>query len=144
MSIHIKNLLKPFIQNQADWKVKIFNSWQEIMGKLANHATIEKIYQDTIVLGVYDSCWLQELYLLSPTILQTINNHLEKPYLKQIRFKQTTKKQPKAVNLPHKKVESLTQSIALSDYEKQALARIKDDSLKHVLESFLIRCYREK
>ena len=113
------------------------------MGNLANHVTIEKIYPDTIVLGVYDSCWLQELYLLSATLLQTINQSLDQPRIKQIRFKQTTrKKQKSSPPVPTKK--EITPEVSISCSEEKALSRITDESMRVVLKSFLIRCHRER
>ena len=143
MSTHIKNLLKPFIQAKVDWKLKLLNQWETIMGNLAQHATVEKIYQDTIVLGVYDSCWLQELYLLSPTILHTINQHLDQPRLKQIRFKHAVKNTKAPVAKPQVK-DWRHKPIPLNAMEKTALEKIQDSSLKEALKSFLVRCHQER
>jgi len=114
------------------------------MGKLANHVTIEKIYPDTIILGVYDSCWLQELYLLSATLLQTINQNLDQPRIKQLRFKQTTRKK----KAPTQQIDTMpkftTTDVSMSQSEQVALSRITDESMRAVLKSFLIRCHRER
>ena len=143
MSIHIKTLLKPFIKNQTDWKLKLLEQWESIMGKLAQHATVEKIYQDTIIIGVYDSCWLQELYLLSPTLLRTINQHLDQPRLKQIRFKHTKRTAHVKKNSEEKK-EVVHQEVVLNSMEQTALKRIEDPTLKQALKSFLVRCHQER
>lgn len=144
MSTHIKNLLKPFIQSTADWKIKLLNQWDSIMGNLAQHATVEKIYQDTIIIGVYESCWLQELYLLSPTILHTINQHLDQPRLKQIRFKHTTRNTKAPLAKTKAKDWTNNKPITLNSMENSALDRIQDSSLKEALKSFLIRCHQER
>ncbi len=143
MTKHIKTLLTPFIQSkQLDWKIKLLEEWPRIMGSLATNVSIAKIYEDTVVLGVYDSCWLQELYLLSPTILQTINENLDQPRIKTVRFKQVgSPKQRKKVF--QKRVEK-TAPISLNQREKTALSRIKNESLRSALQSFLIRCHKEK
>src|SRR5579872_545607 len=141
MSTHIKTLLKPFMQT-ADWKIKLLNQWEAIMGKLAQHATIEKIQNDTIIIGVYDSCWLQELYLLSPTLLHTINQHLDQPRLKQIRFKHTIRTAKKE-SAPLEKTTWIKKEVKLSATEEKALECIQDPALQEALKSFLVRCHQE-
>lgn len=118
------------------------------MGALAKHVVIEKIFDDTIVLGVPDSCWLQELYMLGPTILQTINQSLDSPRIKEIRFKQTGCTTPSAQKssepskaTPHVRTPLVIQ---LSSAEKKTLESITDAELRTALEAFLIRCHREK
>lgn len=144
MTNHIKTLLHPFLQSKkSNWKIRLLKEWTTIMGSLAQNVIITKIYNDTIILGVYDSCWLQELYLLSPTLLATINQSLDQPRIKQIRFKQVGRTDKK--NHPaEKKIEENIPSRALTHTEQVALNRIKNESLRTALQSFLMRCYREK
>ena len=118
------------------------------MGALAKRVVIEKIFDDMIVLGVPDSCWLQELYLLGPTILQTINQSLDSPRIKEIRFKQAGRTPPCAQKStgfsklsPDKRAPS---TILLSSAERKRLAEITDPELRTALEAFLIRCHRER
>lgn len=143
MSTHIKSLLKPFIQANVDWKLTLLNQWEAIMGKLAQHATIEKIHDDTIIIGVYDSSWLQELYLLSPTLLHTINQHLDRPRLKQIRFKQTMRSTKKE-STPKEEPTKIKKEVRLNATEETALERIQDPALQKALKSFLVRCHQER
>ncbi len=143
MTTSIKTLLTPFFQSKEhDWKIKLLTIWPTIMGPLAQYVTIVKIHEDSMTLGVYDSSWLQELYLLSPELLKTINQNLDQPHIKQLRFKQVgrraKKHQEKAVS-----VES-HMPISLTPREKMALNRIKNENLRMALESFLIRCHRER
>ena len=145
MTSHIKTLLQPFLQsNEQPWKIKLLRKWSQIMGPLANKVTIEKIYQESITLGVYDSCWMQELYLLSPTLLQTINQNLDQPRMKQVRFKLIGHKQDKKKKSTIPKHKDENPTISLTIREQKALERITDPHLRSALESFLIRCYREK
>ncbi len=125
------------------WKIKLLEQWPRIVGPLASKVTIEKIYEDAILLGVYDSSWMQELYLLSPTLLQTINQNLDQPRIKKVRFKLIGKKKNKkttTIAKPKNKVQTIT----LTNVEQATLERIEDPQLRSVLEKFLIRCYREK
>ena len=145
MTSHIKTLLQPFFQsNNQPWKLNLLEKWPEIVGPLASKVTIEKIYQESITLGVYDSCWMQELYLLSTTLLETINRNLDRPRIKQVRFKLIGKKSEKKRKrtAPTHKDEPLT--ITLTQMEQKTLERITDPDLRAVLKSFLIRCYQEK
>ena len=145
MAPHIKTLLQPFFQsNDQPWKLKLLETWPAIMGPLSTRVTIEKIYQDSIILGVYDSCWMQELYLLSPTLLETINRNLDQPRIKQVRFKLVGKKEQKtktSLPSPHKDEPEV---ITLTQTQQAALTRITDPELRTALQSFLIRCYQEK
>lgn len=147
MTFHIKTLLSPLLQpKQQGWKIDLLNKWPEIMGTLAQHVSIEKIEQEYIVLGVQHASWLQELYLMGTTILETINQNLDQPRFKTIRFKQRGStpdrtKNKSVSNAPSKQENS---PIAISTQEQQALNLIDDPELRQALHSFLVRCYREK
>ena len=143
MTHHIKSLLGSFIKTHKDWKRQLLEKWPEIMGPLADTMHIEKIYDDTIILGVSDSCWLQELYLLSQTILTTINQNLDQPRIKQIRFKQVLHR-PKTMPIKKEFIERKTIEKPLTREEEVALSRIKDVSLKQSLHAFLTRCKEER
>ncbi len=145
MTFHIKTFLSPLLQSKKQsWKIALLNKWPEIMGNLANHVSIEKIEQESIVLGVQNSSWLQELYLMGPTILETINQNLDQPRFKTIRFKQRGSKPQRTKNKPVKAAPVKEQPIVISAHEQKALDRITDTELKQAMHSFLIRCHREK
>ena len=145
MTFHIKTLLSPLLQSKKQsWKIALLNKWPEIMGNLANHVSIEKIEKESIVLGVQNSSWLQELYLMGPTILETINQNLDRPRFKTIRFRQRGSAPHRKKNKPAKTAPVKEQPIVITAREQQALDHITDPALKHVLHSFLIRCHREK
>lgn len=142
MAQHVKALLNSLIRVEKSWKLELFQKWPTIMGTLHDKVTIVKITDDMIVLGVTDSCWLQELYLLSDLILTTINKNLENHRIKTIRFVQAGIKQKK--NDPQKPTPILEQPVVFRSYEEEALLRVKDPVLQEALKNFLIRCYREK
>lgn len=142
MAHHVKTLLQNLIRTEKSWKLQLLEKWPIIMGSLHDKVTIEKLTDDMIVLGVYDSCWLQEMYLLSDLLLTTINKNLENHHIKTIRFKQAGIKQKKnSIATPMSVFE---QPVALRSHEEQALARITDPVLASALKNFLVRCYREK
>lgn len=145
MTSHIKTLLSPFLQSsQQSWKLSLLQKWPEIMGNLAQQVSIEKIYDDTLVLSVGNSSWLQELYLMEQTILTTINQNLDQPRFKQLRFKQKDQSMRTKRKKEKKVVVERPQSFPLSAQEKKALQDVNDPCLRTALESFLVRCHREK
>ncbi len=142
MAHHVKTVLQQLIRTEHNWKLELLKKWPIIMGSMHDKVTVEKITDDMIVLGVYDSCWLQELYLLSDLLLTTINKNLENHHIKTIRFKQAGIKQKKnSTTVTEPRIE---QPITLRSHEEQALARITDPVLATALKNFLVRCYQEK
>jgi len=141
MSHSLKNLVETLINPDKNWKVTLLYKWQDIIGGLHKKVQIEKIQDDILILGVFHSSWMQELYLLSPLLLKTINEKLEYPYIKQIRFKYISKKntviKKKMMKMEYKK------DIQLNTKEEQILTKINDPILREALRAFRIRCYQE-
>lgn len=141
MPNNFKDLLHTLINPGNNWKTDLLYRWKEIIGPLHNKVIIEKIHNDTLVLGVFHSCWMQELYLLSPLLIKTINEKLDQPYIKEIRFKQVIVKKDKiktsAVKTAPKK------EVILSTKDERTLEKITDPSLREALKAFRIRCYQE-
>lgn len=141
MALAIKNFLDNYIQKNDSWKFQLIRNWSTIIGNLSSKATLEKIEHDVITIGVYDSCWMQELYLLSPVLLATINKTLDEPRIKQIRFKRAVAFKAKTL----KKISLSTASIQNKYYtctaiESLALKNIKDEELKQALLAYLSKC----
>lgn len=140
---HIKNIVHQIIKSSSSeqsWKSSIIENWSEIIGSLASKVFVEKIYQDTIILAVIDSCWMQELHLLSELLKKKINDTLSQPRIKTIRFKYSTQKPPYQA----KKTDLLSVAIqekTLSAAEQEALARIQDQELSQALTRFLQKCH---
>lgn len=144
MAFLIKEFLNNIIPSQAHWQIELLRKWETIIGKLKTHVILEKIQQDTLILGVYDSSWLQELYLLSPLILKTINENLDQSPIKNLRFKQAEKKNKKKISINAGGIEKTNHIvITLSDKQTRALEKIIDQDLRRALYNFLSRCYRE-
>lgn len=141
MPKHVHIFLTSLLPDQENWKVQLLSNWPTIMGHLHTKVQLEKINNDTLVLGVYNAAWLQELYLLSPMLLTAINQKLDQPRIKHLRFKQAGT----PVNMV-KKSETKTRQpthVTLSAHEHAALAQMKDPQLREALKAFLIRCYQE-
>ena len=145
MATSVKNILHVFFQEQ-NWKLTLLTEWPTIAGTLHDKMRIEKIAEDTLFIGVYQSSWLQELYLLSHVLKKSINDHLGHTYIKQLRFKHVTPtvfKNHEAAKSPVKKEVEL-KPICLSTKEQYALTKIKDEELKQALHNFLSRCHYQK
>jgi len=122
------------------WQLKIISDWPMIMGGICEQARVEKVLNDTLVLGVYDTCWMQQLHLLSGMIIKKVNNHLGHDYIKQIRLKYVQKHQFRKIQ------PNLVQpgtSHNLTGAENLALKKIKDPELRSAIQNFLNRCSRE-
>jgi len=143
MAYHIKQLLDNVLPIESDWKRNLLANWSKTIGNLYSKVTIEQIYEDSLVLGVYDSCWLQELYMLSSILIKQINATLDSPRIKQIRFKLIGSG---IMNnrATEKKERPLFKNIELNAKEKEALLLISDPGLQKVLTSYRIRCHQEQ
>ncbi len=138
----IKDLIRNAIDHQDNWKLQLLQHWPTILGNLKTKVHLEKINDDHLVLGVADSCWLQELYMLSPLLIQTINKKLDAPRIKSLRFKKIgMPKQKEKRELPTKRLNC--RMIPLSSKEQQALHRIEDPELRAAISAFLRRCQQE-
>jgi len=148
MTLPIKKLLHSFLQADKSWKTQLLQNWPEIIGNLKTKVRLEKIQESTLVLSVADACWLQELYLLSPILLKTINEKLDRPRIKRLRFKQAekkrkTKKRKTKKTEPKKRLKRVADK-KLSATEEGALHKIEDEQLEVALKKFLFRCRQEE
>ena len=139
---HIKELLSHLIKARPDnWKTKLLIQWDSIVGHLKTNVRLEKIYENSLVLSVEDSSWMQELYYLSEVLLTTINDNLDKPRITSLRFKNKGSAEKKATAVTKSTRSSITKrDHTLTIKEKVALEKITDEDLQRALKSFLIRC----
>lgn len=86
--VEIKSIIDSLPCFKRNWKFTLFAQWPSIIGSLNTKVTLEKVTDTTVVLGVIDSCWLQELYCLTPLVQSLINKSLDKPRIEKIIFKQ--------------------------------------------------------
>lgn len=125
-----------FAATSENWRLKLVQNWQEIIGPLAVHMRLERVEENTAILGVYDAHWMQELYMFSRTIVRTINTALGGQHIQQVRFKlvprpshakemSTTLIRPRHITRP------------LNHRERKALDTIEDEQLKNALCAFL-------
>jgi hypothetical protein len=141
VAIPLKDILYSIVYPKNNWKTQLLAQWKTIVGPLENKVYIEKIYDDTLVLGVFHSCWMQELYLLAPLFIKKINEKLDEPYIKQIRFKHSGTKKEKSQK--KKPVPLIKKNVALTKKDESTLNKITDPALKEALKAFRLRCYQE-
>ena len=134
----LKSLLKQVLEKD-DWRMVLARQWDQVIGSLKTRIRLEKIYNDTLVIGVYEYHWMQELYLLSPELCQKINQFLKEDRIARIRFKLVEKKKrtPRAAK-PKPLIRPL--KIVLTGPQKRALGSIEDVHLKESLIDFWGRC----
>lgn len=129
----------PFFKH--NWKFALLDQWPSIIGSLNSKVSLEKITDNSVVLGVIDSCWMQELYLLTPLVQSLINKSLDKPRIEKIIFKQKNTNQQKTLYIKNKSVQNtITTQTPISAKESAALAHIQDHELRHFLTQFRNRC----
>jgi hypothetical protein len=142
MATPVKHILSSLLTNQEDWRIMLLQKWDTIMGGLKTRIRLEKITDDTLVIGVYEAHWMQELFLLSRVITNTVNKALDKPRITQLRFKlvEEKKKIKREKKSPDYTKPVSIQEIKLNRQQQLALDQIKDVHLQQVLKQFLARC----
>jgi len=141
----LRDLLENFFQKQNNWKITLLSKFHEIVGAdLKDHVSIIKINETSIVIGVSNSCLLQELKTLTSILLANLNRSLDIPRLTSIQFKLQGLSQTQKTFLAFNDCNPLIhEAPSLTQHDQKALNKIKDKELAHVLESFRKRCYRE-
>ena len=134
----LDSLLRPSTQNDA-WKINLIKNWPTIIGSLHEKVSLQKINATSVVLGVYDSSWIQELYLLSKLILKKINSSLDRPRIETLRFQCIEKKEQciKKVNIV---TEHQEKKMVLKPIQLAALQKIQDPQLSDALQILLRKC----
>src|SRR5215467_9441991 len=104
MAHSLQTLMRTILKQQhaPAWHIQLFEHWPTIVGSLSQVMRLEKINGTMLIIGVYDASWMHELHMLSPVLIQTINQHLDTPYVHRVRFKQVarSKSVPKATVVP--------------------------------------------
>ena len=143
MAQPVGKLLQSLFNQNNDWKMILLKQWPEIVGTLAQHVQVEKVTDETLVLAVQDSCWLQELYHLSDLLLKSINQKLDRPRIKKLRFKTKGLPQERKTKKVLPTIKRARKKITLSRHEQNALDRVKDKQLQEALKEFRDRIYQE-
>ncbi len=140
MATLVKNILDNFFDTDNDWRKKLYKDWSSITGDLNDRMCLCKVYNDTLVIGVYETCWMQELYTLSRYIMKNINKHLGKDYIKNIRFQLVNHQKEMTVRRLKSFSHYKPPTITLNEQQQAALVSIKDVQLRQALTTFLACC----
>ena len=143
MAKQVSALLRDFLPQQHQWKMKLMHQWDTIIGNLGDKVRIEKIDGDLLVLGVIHPSWAQELMFLSGMLRNKINDALGSERIKTIRFKTivrrgTTSKAKKiskhvAILEPYDEAERTPR-------QEKTLKKIKDNEMREVFAAYFNRC----
>lgn len=124
--------------NTHTWQIRLARDWGTIVGDLHIRICLKKIQDTTVIIGVYDSHWMQELFMLSRVIMRRINEKLGNAYVTQLRFQLI---EPHISQPPKKSaVTAAPIKRSITPAHAQAIQQIKDDQLQEVLKSFYMRC----
>ncbi len=121
------------------WQAHLLKDWPNIVGPLHEQMRIEKIERDCLVLGVYDPHWMHELFMLAPTIIETIRQTTGHTHIAHLRFVYVAKKEN-----PQKTEQTATKAKKepkeLSPRQEQVLTRVHNVDLQKALRSFFNNC----
>ncbi|MFH1461928.1 MAG: DUF721 domain-containing protein [bacterium] len=141
---HISELLSSFVTPKDEWKIKLFNNWDKVIGKLKDKVVILKIENKLLVLGVTHPAWSQELFMLSDILKNRINSLFEKEHIKYIRFETVKIKKKEYKSLKSEKLhlndEKIIKNLSLTKNEYVSLTKIKNEELKESIKKFCLRC----
>ena len=142
MAIHIKDIIKNCLFSREEWKLTIMEQWPTIVGALHDKMRLQRIQDSTVVIGVYDSRWMHELYYMQQLLLEKINQTLTSPRVTAIRFvlvKRTSYETQKTIfNIIDDTSPTKSQK-KLSEKDLELLHRIKDHELRTALERIYAR-----
>lgn len=138
-SNHIKDIVQLVLPAHDDWHWYLIQEWQSIVGGLHTKMRLEKILGTTLVIGVYDVHWMQELHLLSGTIRRTINAQLKQDAVEKLRFMLVARRSPKpeqSAPVPHHSAPKMR----MQQRHMTALGCIKNKELHDALKKYFERC----
>lgn len=140
MACTLKSVLDSVLQSEDDWRLRLMDQWTAIVGDLHTRMRLECIKHDTLIIGVYDSHWMHELFMLSRVIIKTINTKLGGEYIAKLRFvlaKTVEKVKRKSTQQSQETPECMK---TMSAQQRYALKEIKDDQLQDALQKLFYRC----
>lgn len=139
MAFSLDSLVQGLLGADDDWRKRLVKEWPAMVGDLHNRMRFEKISHDVLVIGVYEMHWMHELYMMSPMILQAINEKLGGSYVAKIRFAVVNK-----AERSRKKAGGVCsderQGKPLAEPQQKALASVKDQQLQEALSKLWQRC----
>lgn len=140
MPILIKDIVPSLLNTQEEWQVALLKQWDSLVGSLKTRIRLEKIQEDTLIIGVYEVHWMQELYILSSVLIDSINQFLGEPRVKKLRFKLVEERKSRSKKKVDYKPLKKISDVVLTQEQAKALKGIEDTQLKDALVQFWGRC----
>jgi hypothetical protein len=163
MSRSSNNIIFNLVKAEHRWKAHLLSMWDGIVADLADKVTIERISDDTLVIGVTHPCWAQELMMSSNHLKFKINRALDGKKILKIRFVNSTSSS-NTVNKrisENKEIESINSigeektnqlsllsvggewhHVNLTSDEEARLELINSKELRAMLRTFYLACKR--
>lgn len=139
MASSLATLCTTLFNSNNDWRQRLLREWPIIVGILHTRMRLEKIVKDTLIIGVYEVHWMQELYMLSSMIIDTINNKLGESCIAKLHFRLVEKKE--LVTKTNKtQVDRAIKQRPLAVAQVECLQRLKDQQLRELLIQLWHRC----
>jgi glutaredoxin-related protein len=143
VSTKIADILQNIVSPEVAWKVNLFKSWPDIVGKLADKVTIFAIEQDRLVLQTMHPAWAQELNFLSPLILEKISGLVGPNVIRTISFKIIRRQAAQFAQHATRNGNPLhslaTSSYVMTKQEAAKLDVLQDEQLRTALRDYLLR-----
>ena len=141
MAKQVSALLHDFLPKHHQWKMKLMQEWDGIIGNLKDKVRIEKIDGDLLVLGVIHPSWAQELMFLSAMLRNKINDALGSERIKTIRCKtivRGTRASSKKVVLKNMAAKAYD-VVERTPKQERSLRKIKDKEMRQVFAAYFNR-----
>lgn len=145
MFINVHQILMNAIPTEHHWKLRLFQQWDRVIGRLKDKVRIEKIQDETIILAVSHPSWAQELLMMSSILRKKINDALQENRIKQIRFSHksfTSRITASQESLQPTIFDAINhqEAVSLNEHDKASLQQITNKDLQYVLEAFYLTC----
>lgn len=147
MATLVKELLHALFNKEENWHIKLLEEWPKIVGTLQTRICLEKIEGSLVIIGVYESHWMQELHLLSRFLVARINTslgvaiHSDEKYVHQVKFKLIDMPKPRVLSYAMRvNTRHTHMPLVLSATQEQLLNTIKDSGLRSSLALFFRTC----
>jgi hypothetical protein len=139
MAFSLQTLVAGMLGGDDDWRKRLVKEWPTMVGDLHTRMRFEKISHDVLVIGVYDIHWMHELYMMSPMILQAINEKLGGNFVAKIRFS-VVNKTDRFRKVFDGASESYIFEKPLAERQQKILSTVKDQQLQDALSKLWQRC----
>lgn len=129
------------LKSQDNWKIRLMSQWELIVGAMGQHICLEKIVDATLIVGVHDTKWMQQLHYLSHELIDLINRGLEGSYVTAIRLV-LSRRLRISYSKPRRKTTS-TADVRKITYARRTLTHKQLQALQHITDNELQNCLRD-